>query len=166
MLTDLQRKAVWEGWLSAEIRANYFADLSGRYQRTQRIVTWATLVFSSGAFFALLSDWLPPKFSWVRPVLAFATAALSLWSLTSRNERREIDCLALHFRWNILAQEFERLWDDVHADSSEARFREMQERSAQLSKIGASFPNKQKLLLKWQDYVELHHKAVEGAHSQ
>jgi hypothetical protein len=163
MLSTLQQKAVWEGWLAAEIRANYYADLAGRYQRNQRIVTWATLVFSSGAFFALLSDWLPAKVSWVRPLLAFVTVALSLWSLTARSERKEIDCLDIHFQWNILARDFEGLWDDMHAESSPAKLREMQERSAQLSKISASFPNKRKLMLKWQDHVELQHKAVEGA---
>ena len=49
MLSELQQKRVWDGWLSAENRANYFADLSRGYHRKQRLVTWAMLVLSSGA---------------------------------------------------------------------------------------------------------------------
>jgi len=49
MLSEPQQKRVWDGWLSAENRANYFADLSRGYHRKQRLVTWAMLVLSSGA---------------------------------------------------------------------------------------------------------------------
>ncbi len=36
MLSELQQRRVWEGWLSAEIRANYFADLSSGYHQPPR----------------------------------------------------------------------------------------------------------------------------------
>jgi hypothetical protein len=49
MLSAAEQRNVWEGWLGAETRANYFADLSGRYLRLQRLITWATLLASSGA---------------------------------------------------------------------------------------------------------------------
>ena len=35
MLTDVQIKDVWEGWLGGEMRANYFADMAQRYQLEQ-----------------------------------------------------------------------------------------------------------------------------------
>jgi uncharacterized protein YndB with AHSA1/START domain len=47
MLSDLQRQRVWEAWLSAEIRANYFAELSGYYHRLQRALTWLTLLLAA-----------------------------------------------------------------------------------------------------------------------
>ena len=47
MLSEAQQKRVWDGMLASEIRAKYFAELSGRYLRKQQRVTWATLLFSS-----------------------------------------------------------------------------------------------------------------------
>src|SRR5213593_2765030 len=84
MLSEFQQKVVWEEWLSAEMRANYFADLAGRYQANQRLLTWLTLIFSSGAATTLLSDWLPRTFGWVRPVLALSAAGVSFFSLSRR----------------------------------------------------------------------------------
>src|SRR5690348_10901377 len=103
MLSDLQQKAVWEGWLGSEIRANYFAELCERTLRQQKILTWLTLVFSSSAAASLLSDSLPQRFQWIKPSLAVITAAISLLSLVQQNQNRATDCSDLHFRWNRLA---------------------------------------------------------------
>jgi hypothetical protein len=158
MLSSLQQKAVWEEWLSAEIRANYFAELAGHYQRKQRFITWATLAFSSGAFATLISDWLPAKFRWIRPAAAFVIVALSIWSLTAKNERNAIECSDLHFKWNVLAGKFERLWDDMYSESAPDTLINLQERSAEISKSCTTFPNNRKRMLKWEQYVVLRHK--------
>jgi hypothetical protein len=34
-LSELERKALWEDWLGAQIRANYFAELCRSYQHGQ-----------------------------------------------------------------------------------------------------------------------------------
>ena len=156
MLSALEQKRVWDGMLAAEIRANYFADLCGRYQRKQRVLTWATLLFSSGALATLISDWVPRNFSWVRPVLAFLTAALSLWLLTAKNERSAIECSDLHFKWNTLTRDFDDLWDDMYSDSAATRLRELERRAAEYSRTGTAFPNKRRLMIKWQDHVVQH----------
>jgi hypothetical protein len=36
MLSDAQKTRVWQGMIAAEIRAKYFAELSGRLLRRQR----------------------------------------------------------------------------------------------------------------------------------
>ena len=59
MLSEAQQRRVWEGMLSAEIRANYFAELSGKYHRRQRVVTWVILFLSSGAAATFLYTGLP-----------------------------------------------------------------------------------------------------------
>jgi hypothetical protein len=59
MLSELQQRSVWENWLSAEIRANYFAESCLIYQRRQRVVTWLTLAASSGAFATLIKGCQP-----------------------------------------------------------------------------------------------------------
>jgi len=157
MLSQLQQKSVWEGWLSAEIRANYFADLVTRYQRKQRWMTWFTLALSSGAFFTVITDWLPREFAWVRPLLTFFTAALSFWALVAQNQKNAMDCADLHFRWNKLVTEYESLWDDMYSKDATETLKSLKGKSAELSKSSTSFPNKPRLMLRWQDHVERHH---------
>jgi hypothetical protein len=156
MLSALQQKQVWEGWLSSEIRANYFADLSGRYHRIQRLVTWAILFFSSGAAVAFVPGLLP-AYPWVPPALSILVAALSAYALAVQNRQTAIECADLHFRWNALASEYECLWGDMYADDAPERLRLLDARGMELSKAATALPVIEKRLLKWQDYVERHH---------
>ncbi len=161
-LTQLQQKRVWEGQLSAEIRANYFAELSGTYRSHQRMANWLSLVFSSGALASfLLKDGLDiaPYLALVRPVLAFVTAGLSAYSIIAQNQDRATNCTELHSRWNKLAKEFEALWDDMYSETASARLQRLEETATELSKAGNAFPNKKKQLMKWQDYVVLRHSS-------
>ncbi len=159
MLSPRQQKDVWEEWLSSEIRANYFADLSYRYQRKQRIATWLTLAFSSGAFLTLIADALPPAGAWVRPALALVTVALSLWLLVAQNQRSTTDCSDLHFRWNSLAHQYEALWDRMYSPDADTVLQNLKQKTAELSKSSIAFTNDPKLMVKWQDHVMKHHAA-------
>jgi len=156
MLSALEQQRVWEGLLEAEIRSHYFADLCGRYQREQKYLTWATLLFSSGAFATLIRDWVSQSFSWLPPILALATVGLSFRLLIARNERNSIECADLHFKQNMLAREFEDLWDDMYSDSAPEKLRQLEARAAEYSKTATSFPNKAKLMLQWENYVIQH----------
>lgn len=162
MLSELQRKRVWEAWLSSEIRANYFADLSGRYRRAQCRATWVTLVASSGAFATLLAK-LPEEYWWLPPVLALLTAAVSLYSLVVQNQQQAIDSADLHHRLNRLAAEYRALWDDMYAENAALRLAALDEKAAELSKSATAFPAHERLLLKWEDYVVRHHTAKAAA---
>lgn len=163
MLSERQRQRVWESWLSAEIRANYAADLCQSHQRTQRAITWLTAVSSSGAAVTLLAG-LPSDLTWVRSVLAIAAAALSLWSLVAHLPRRATDCADLHGRWSKLASSFEALWDDMHAADAGPRLDRLREQEDELSKSSASvLPNHRRALLKWQAHVEQHHRTTASA---
>src|SRR5271168_4492938 len=97
MLSDLQRKDVWEGWIGGEIRANYFADRAGRFPTEQKVLTLMTLLFSSAAAVTFITDWLP---EWVKPTLMLLTAAISLYLLLQQNQKRITECSDLHFRWS------------------------------------------------------------------
>ncbi len=164
MLSELQRKTVWEGWLSAEIRADYFADLSWRYQRRQGIATWLMLFTSSGAFVTFLgalNSILPKESAWlVSAGLSLFTAVLSGYSLIAQNPKRAIDSTDLHFRWNKLAIEYQDLWDNMYADDARAKLMELVEKDAEISKAGNAFPAKERMLLKWQKRVEMHHSSM------
>ena len=159
MLTELQQKRVWEGMLSAEIRANYFADLSGRYHRRQLVSTWLTLFLSSGAFATFVFKDLPTGLTWVRPLLALLTAALSAYSLVAQNQKLAVDSVDLHARWNNLAREYENLWGETYGADAVERLQKLEERGVELSKSGASFRYDEKAMLKWQLHVEKHRTA-------
>jgi hypothetical protein len=160
MLSNLQQKRVWEGWFKGAVRANYFADLSGRYRWRQRTATWLTLIFSSGAFGALLAQ-IPPHYDWI--LLAALAAAVSLWSLVAQNQQAAVDAADLHHRWNRLAIDYQRLWDDMYADDAAARLIVLDERAAEASKAGTAFPARERLIAKWHRHVSEHHRSPAAA---
>jgi hypothetical protein len=153
VLSALQQKAVWEGWLSSEIRANYFADLAQQFAREQKICNWLILVISSGACLSAVKD----LGHGLIVVLTLAGVALSTFSLVQQNQKRVTDALDLQFRWHRLANEFQSLWDDMYSEESRTKFAMLQEKIAELSKSSAALPNREKLMLKWQKHVEMHH---------
>lgn len=159
MLSGLQQKTVWDGWLSAEIRANYFADLCHRYQAMQRTATLSTLIASSGATATILAA-MPADLHWVRLVLAMLTTALSLWAFVMNYHRRATDCADLHFRWNRLSISYRALWTNMYVANAGRQLAELEERDAELSKTSTGYPNKKRLMVKWQQHVESHHPTV------
>jgi hypothetical protein len=158
MLSEAQRKRVWEGMLAAEIRANYFADLSARLYAYQRQATWATLVFSSGAVVTVLAS-LPPQWTWVRVFMTLATVLLSAYSVVRQNQKFAVDASDLHLRWNRIASEYESVWENVYALDSLVRLNAIDERTRELSKAGAPFHYDAKRMLKWENHVVNHRLA-------
>jgi hypothetical protein len=156
MLTPLQQKRVWEGLLGAEIRANYFADLSTRYARKQRLSTWCTLFASSGAAVSVLAK-LPTDLTWVTPTLAIVTAGISLYSVVMQNQKFAVDSSDLHARWSRLANDYQRLWDDMYSTGAMDHLNSLLGREEELSKAGTAFPNRRGLMEKWEEHVVSHH---------
>jgi hypothetical protein len=156
MLSDVQIKRVWEGMLGAEIRSDYFADLSGSYLGKQRLATWSTLFLSSGAAVSFVAN-IPQDYSFVRPLLACLAAAVSLYSVVMQNQKLAVDASDLHFRWNRLAMDYTRLWEDVYSEDALKTLNALDDRAAELSKSGTSFPNREKKMLRWQTHVEQQH---------
>ena len=155
MLSDAQIKRIWEGLLGSEIRANYFAELVGRLNREQRISTWLTLLFSSGAAASAFAN-LPNDYNWIRIVLPVAAAGVSLWSLVKQYPRLATEASDLHFRWNRLANDYERLWENVYADDALSVLNQLDDRAAEASKAGTSFPYEPNVMRKWKDHVVSH----------
>jgi outer membrane murein-binding lipoprotein Lpp len=158
MLSEAQQKRVWEGMLSSEIRSNYFADFSGRYYARQRWATWGALVASSGAVVAVLAD-LPDSLAWLRIALPLATAALSGYSVVAQNQKYAVDAADLHSRWNRLAKDYEKLWENVYANDAQETLSSLDDRAVELSKAGAGFKYDERSMLRWQEQVERHRLA-------
>jgi hypothetical protein len=151
-LSAFQQKAVWENWLSSAIRSNYFADMAHRFDLEQKISTGLTVLMSSGAFLTAITG------LGHRAIAAFAllAAALSVFTMVQQNQKRVTDCLDLHFRWNRLGGEYRALWNDMYSDEALTKFAMLEEKMAELSKSSAAFPVREKMMLKWQNHVEMH----------
>jgi len=74
-----------------------------------------------------------------------------------------MECSDLHFRWNRLASEYEGLWDNLYADDAELKLKMLTEKTAELSKSSTVFPYRERVMLKWQNHVEKHHRVSAAA---
>ena len=158
MLSELQQREVWEVWLSAEIRADYFADLALVFDRKQAVATWVALIASSGAILTSVTQLLPEA-KWAPPVLA---AVASFYSLTSQNQKKASECRDLHFRWNKLSAEFRALWDNMYAHDAPERLAKLNEKRAEVSKASAALPYQRRRMLRWQRLVEEQHAYLQA----
>ena len=156
MLSGTQQRRVWEGMLSAEIRSNYFAELSGRYGSKQKLATWATLLFSSGAAISLMAR-LPDDLQWIRLLCALTATAISIYSVVMQNQKLAVDASDLHARWNRLAKDYQRLWENVYVEDAAERLDALEDRATDLSKAGTIFPNDRRAMLRWEQHVVEHH---------
>lgn len=157
-LTPLQQRRVWESWFSAEVRALYFADLATLYRRRQRWLTWLILFTASGAVVSLLAT-LPAQ-HWVRLGFAVVTAGLSLTGVVADYPRQAAATADLHTRWNLLAREYEALWDNMYASDAPEILRRLDAEAAVLSEASTAFPANERRLQKWYVHVKAHHEAA------
>ena len=158
-LSVLQQQDVWEGWITSEMRANYFAELGQSFDRQQKICNWLTTVTSSGAFVTAVSGL---GHGYVVGLTLIA-ALLSAFLLVQQNQKRVTDCLDLHFRWNRLAGEYNALWNDMYSDDAPTKLSMLAEKATELSKSSAAFPIRKKMMLKWQKHVEMLHAGTVSA---
>ena len=157
MLSEFQQDELWRNWISAEIRADYFADMRTRYARLYSWLIWLTLFFSGGTVFAVISN-LPAEYGWLKLALALITTVLSLLSVVMQNPKKTAECADLHFKWNRLATEYQSLWNNVYSDDAESKFASFVEKEAELSKASLAIPNRSKIVEKWERHV-LSHRA-------
>ena len=153
LLTEVERTRLWENWLSAEIRAYYFADISSQYIKREQCATFLVLGLSSSALATLLAQFQ----AWVPAVLTAATALLSVYLVIFQNYRLALDSAELHERWNRLAREYERLWGQMYDEDAARRLAALEDQGGELSRKAIGLRASKRRLLKWQDYVEQQH---------
>ena len=156
MLSQFQQTQLWELWLSSEMRAAYFADLCSHFQRQHTRLTWATLLFSSGAAFSFLTN-LP---NWGKTLMALVVAGLSLYSVVQQNLRKISECSDLSFRWSSLGIQCQELWNNIYVEDAERRLNVLLQKGIENSRSAHTLPNDEKRMLKWEEHVLRHRCSV------
>ena len=156
-LNEPQRKRLWEDLLLAEARSYYFGDLATKYNREQRIITWTSLIFSSGATVTAVAALAANGQAWLPALLALIASGITFYSLVAQNHKRAADATDLHTRWAKLARAYERLWEDMYDEHALARLNAIEDSDPELSRPAVGLPWDRKRMRRWQEHVEYLH---------
>jgi hypothetical protein len=149
MLTRHEADRVWERMVEAEVRSFYFADLASRYTTRKQIITGITFFLSSGAAATLVGK-LP---AWLPLSLSIIVAIVTAYSIAIGLDSRIKTLTELHYRWNHLSADYERLWNHWQEDDAEQVLEDLLRRAREASETGTEMPYDSKLVEKWQKMV-------------
>jgi len=147
-LTENQTNRVWQLMIEAEVRSYYFGDLASSFTKRKQLVTGLSFFLSSGAAATLAA-----KLFWAPLAMAIAAAVLSAWSIAVELDKRAAAMAQLHYQWNVLSADYERLWHRWFEEDAEEKLNEFLRREQELSKAGTEAPYKEALIEKWQHRV-------------
>jgi hypothetical protein len=154
MLTQSQIEDVWKRQLAAETRALYFADLANRYTAQKKWITAISVFLSSGAVITLLGK----SPAWVPVTLSIVTAVINAYSSAFGLDSRMRSMAKLYAQNSQLANDYERLWNNVYAEDAGATWDVLVHRDTEVSETATTeAPNDQKRMGRWQDYVFTQH---------
>ena len=156
-LSDLDQTLLWERLIGAETRAQYFGNLVQRLRVRQRWLTVGSLILASGAAITLLTSAFP-AYGWAKGLLALASAALSAISLVSSNEKNAIEAADLSYRWQTLANAYQRLWSNMYEEDAPESLLQLCEEEAKVSKSSTALPNDVKLMTQAEDNITMHYQ--------
>jgi hypothetical protein len=148
-LTENQANRVWQKMVEAEVRSLYFADLAAGYTRRRQIITGTSFFLSSGAAATLVAN--APV--WVPTVLATVVAILTAYSLAVSLDRCISTLVKLHYQWNHLCADYERLWNHWYDDDAEEVLADLAKRGRESSELGTEMPYNEKKIDKWREMV-------------
>jgi hypothetical protein len=154
MLTESQANRVWERMVEAEVRSLYFGDLANRYTRRKQFIAGLSFFLSTGAAATIIAkapDWVPITLA---VVVALATA----YSMAVGLDRYINSMSKLHYGWNHLAVDYERLWNHWLDDDAERILDDLVKQGMELSEQATEMPYHEKLIDKWRDVVYLRFK--------
>ena len=150
MLTESQIETVWKRKIEAEVRSLYFADFAHRYSRRRQMITFATFFLSSGAATTLAAK----AALWVSLMLTVLIALLNAYALAVGLERLVRTMAKLHYSWNQIGTDYDRLWNHTWEDGAEGVFEDLLRRERDLSELAATeAPNDQRVMGRWEDHV-------------
>jgi len=150
VLSEQQIAHVWENMIAAETRALYFADLAASYTRRKQWITGLTFFLSSGAAVALLAK-APTG---VPVVFALIVAAASAYTIAVNLDGKIATMAKLHTAWQVIATQYDQLWNHTWAEDAEGVFYRIVERECDPSELAvAAAPNDEARMAQWQDRV-------------
>ncbi len=150
MLTENEAGRVWQRMFEAEVRSLYFADLAARHSRRKRIMTGVIFFLSSGAAATILAA-LPKQ---IPIVLSLIVAILTAYSIAVNLDTRIKTFLKLHYEWNRLESEYERLWNHWRDADAEGILADLVKRGRDASEIAAEFTFDEERIGKWTRFVQ------------
>ena len=151
MLNDFQRKQVWEGMLSAETRALYFADLARQYTTRKQWISGLSFFLSSAVAVSLFTR--VPQVN-ALTIGAFIVGVLNAYSIAVGLDRKIGTMVKLHSTWQAIATEYNHLWNHLEDADAENRLDAIVEQERGPSELASTeAPNKEKLMAKWQARV-------------
>lgn len=157
MLSRSEIDLVWKYMLEAEVRAYYFGDLTGKYQRKKELITFVTFFLSTGAAATLIAK-LP---SWIPIILALITSAATTYSIVFGLDRKLIVMAQLHSQWMKIASDYEYLYHHWSVSEAGELLNDIQVREKQASETAVlDAPHIPELLDQWADHVYSRHAKV------
>ena len=150
MLTESQAGRVWQRMFEAEVRSLYFAEIAARYSRRKRIITGVVFFLSSGAAATLIGSL--PKL--IPTILSLVVAVLTAYSIAVSLDARIGKLSKLHYEWNYLESEYERLWNHWRDEDAEKALADLVRRAREISETSTEFTCDEKLIQKWTKFVE------------
>jgi hypothetical protein len=145
MLTDNEVGRIWQRMAEAEVRSMYFADLVARYTRHKQIITGVSFFLSSGAVATLIAA-LP---KWIPAALALIVAVLMAYSIAVNLDGRISTLSKLHYEWNRLGSEYERLWNHWSNTDAESTLHKLIERGREMSEMATEMPYDEERMDRW-----------------
>ncbi len=136
--------------LAAEARSLYFGDLAARYTHRKQWITGGSFFLSSGTAATIIAN--APN--WVPMILALLVAGATAYSMAVNLDRKIGTMVKLHSAWNVIAQDYDRLWNNAYSEEAEDQLDRILLAEKEPSELATTeAPNDQELLGKWQDRV-------------
>ena len=150
-LNENQIASVWERRIGSEVRSLYFGDLANIDSRVKQILNGSIFFLSSGAAATVIAKMNPS----VPIILSLLVACASAYTIAVNLDAKIRTMAKLHYSWNQLASEYERLWDHNYEDDAEDQLNILIKREEDLSEVATTdAPNDQKKMGYWQDWVQ------------
>lgn len=151
MLNEHQTNSVWQGLISAETRALYFADLAHTYTVRKQWISGLSFFLSSAVAVSLLA-----KVSNVDALMvaAFGVGIMNAYSIAVGLDRKIATMVKLHSSWRDIATDYGELWGHPDDNDTQHKLNDIVKREREPSELAATdAPNKERLMAKWMDRV-------------
>lgn len=146
-LTENETSLVWTKLYEAEVRSQYFGELSVRYVKRKQIMDGLVLFLSSGA----AATFVTPLSKWVPVAMSVIVAAITAYSISTNLDKRISALSKLHCAWNSLNSDYERLWNHWHEAGAEQTFEQLLRRGRDASENALEMPYDEATMQKWEN---------------